>query len=88
MYLSRCDGTAVQQCQQTAKGCSANSSSSSTSLPHEVRKQNVTQELLRHILEMSAQTETNNFKSISKNRSTEMHVFFFQVLKVILKKTE
>ena len=46
VYLSRCDGPSMQQGQQTAEGRGADGSCRTACPPHQVRKQDVTQELL------------------------------------------
>lgn len=45
-YLSRCDGTSMQHCQQTAEGRGADGSGDAACVPHQVRKQDVTQKPL------------------------------------------
>lgn len=46
VYLSRCDSPSMKQGQQAAQGCGADGSSSTARMPHQVGKQDVTQELL------------------------------------------
>lgn len=64
VYLARCDGASVQQGQQTAEGGGADSSGSAARTPHQVRKQDVAQELLRLHAEMPGR------RRVSKKRDT------------------
>lgn len=53
VYLSRCDGTSVQDSKQTAYGWGSDGGGSASWAPHQVGKHDVTQELLWLITKMS-----------------------------------
>lgn len=60
-YLSRSDGSSVQQGQQRAQGCGSDSGGSTASTPHQVGQQDVRQKLLWLFLEMPIKRQRLNY---------------------------
>lgn len=78
-YLSRCHGTSMQHCQQTAEGRGADGSSDAACVPHQVRKQDVTQKPLWIVMETPRMTHRKGGKRHDKSAGVQRrHLLYVQ----------